>query len=218
MYSLCNCAGSIICIDVIAVIIIIKSDWKNNRKKIFFQQIIKNFRVYFCNIPYKSNILSIGIFLLTFQQSTVFSTDTNSLYSKGFHMGNKLFVYSCENHLCNLHCLGIGYTKTIDKLGFHSYFSNPFADFLATTMHNDRLETNQFQKNCVLNYICLQFFIQHSTSAIFYYYDLTIKTLYIRKCLNQHLCLIKIFLIYHFLLTFLSYIFYVIEFLQPHTC
>ena len=198
MYSLCNCAGCIICIDVIAVIIIIKSNWKNNRKKILFQQVIKDFRVYCCNIPYKSNILSIGIFLLTFQQSTVFSTDTNSLYAKRFHMGNKFFVYFGKDHFCYFHCLGICYPKTIDKLSLHAYFSNPFADFLAATMYDNWLKSNQFQENCILNYIRLQFFIQHSTSAILYYNNFTVKTLYVRKRLNQYLCLIKIFLIYHF--------------------
>ena len=112
-------------------------------------------------------------------------------------MSNQLFVDLCKNHFCNLHGLGIGYAKSVDELGFHANLSNPFANFLAAAVYNDRLEANQLQKNDVLDHVCLQFFIQHSASAIFYYYDFTVKTLYIRKCLDQHLCLFQIFLIYH---------------------
>ena len=84
---------------------------------------------------------------------------------------------------------------------FHADFVHPAANFLTTAMNDDRFESDQFQKNNIFNDICLQFFIQHGTSTIFYYYDLTIKTLYIRKSLNKSLGLVQIFLIYHFFIS-----------------
>ena len=69
----------------------------------------------------------------------------------------------------------------------HADFTDPAADFLTAAMNDDRFETNQFQKNNILDHILLQFIIQHGTSAVLYNYNLTIKSLNIRKRLDQHL-------------------------------
>ena len=37
----------------------------------------------------------------------------------------------------------IGYTKTIDKMWLHAYFSNPAADLLAAAVDNDGFKANQ---------------------------------------------------------------------------
>ena len=84
---------------------------------------------------------------------------------------------------------------------FHANFVDPAADFLTASVNDDRFETDQFQKYNVLDDICFEFFVQHGTSAVFYYYDLTIKTLYIRKSLDKSFCLVQIFLIYHFFIS-----------------
>ena len=69
-------------------------------------------------------------------------------------------------------------------------------------MNDDRFETNQLQKNNILNHVLLQFIIQHGTSAVLYNYNLTIESLNIRKRLDQHLRLVQIFLINHYSLLF----------------
>ena len=198
MYCFCDRTCCIICIDIIRIKVCVITNRKYDRKEISFQKILQNLRIYFFDITNISNILSIGKFLVALKQSTVFSADTDCLHTKRFHQSNQFFIYLCKNHFCNFHGILVCYAKAIDKTRFHADFVNPAANFLTTAMNDDRFESDQFQKNNIFNDICLQFFIQHGTSTIFYYYDLTIKTLYIRKSLNKSLGLVQIFLIYHF--------------------
>ena len=135
---------------------------------------------------------------MALKKPAIFTADTNSLHTKRFYQCYQFFVHFGKNHFCDLHGIFVCYTKSVYKSWFHAYFVNPAADFLATAMNDDRFESDQFQKYDVFDDICLQFFIQHGTSAIFYHYDLTVKTLDIRECFNKSLCLVQIFLIYHF--------------------
>ena len=64
-------------------------------------------------------------------------------------------------------------------------------DVYKRQMYDNWLKSNQFQENCILNYIRLQFFIQHSTSAILYYNNFTVKTLYVRTVSYTHLDVYK---------------------------
>ena len=187
MNSLCNGTCSIIRINIISSKIIIIAYRENNRQEIFLQKILQNLRLNLCNFTNKSDVSTLCLFLAAFQQTTVFTTDTNSIYTKRFHHGNQFLINLRKNHLCNLHSIFICNTKTVNKFWLHTYLANPAADFLTTTMNDDRFETNQFQKNNVLDHILLQFIIQHGTSAVLYNYNLTIKSLNIRKRLDQHL-------------------------------
>ena len=197
MYSLCNGTCGIICINIISSKIIIITHRENDRQEIFFKKIFQNLRLNLCNFTYKTNISALCLFFTAFQQTTVFTTDTYSIYTEGFYHGNQFLVYFCKNHLCNFHSIFICYTKTIDKFRLHTYLANPAADFLTAAMNDDRFKTNQFQKNNILDHILLQFIIQHGTSAVLYNYNLTIKSLNIRKRLDQHLRLVQVFLINH---------------------
>ena len=202
MNSLCNGTRRIICINIISSKIIIIAYRENDRQEIFLQKIFQDLRLNLCNLAYKSNVSALCLFLAAFQQTTVFTTDTNCIYTKRFHHGNQFLIHLRKNHLCDLHSIFICYTKTIDKFRLHTNLANPATDFLTTTMNNNRFKTNQLQKNNVLDNILLQFIIQHGTSAVLYNHNLTIKSLNIRKRLDQHLRLVQIFLINHYSLLF----------------
>ena len=107
---------------------------------------------------------------------------------------NKTFIYLAQNHLSQLHSCLIGHTKSILKFRFHTNFSNPAADFLTAAMNNDRFEAYQFQKCDVLNDSCFEFLVNHGTSTIFYYNNLTVKSLDIWKGFNQYFCFVQVFL------------------------
>ena len=135
---------------------------------------------------------------MALKKTAVFSADTNRLYAKRFYQCNQFFIYFCKNHFRNLHRILVCHTKTIDETRLHSYLVYPAADFLAAAVNDDRFKPDQFQKNNILDHICLESLINHCTSAVFYHHDLTVKTLNIRKCLDKCFCLVQIFLIYHF--------------------
>ena len=198
MDSFCNRTCRIVRINIVRIKVCIKSNRKNNRKEISLKKILKYLRIYFFDIAYVADIFAFGKFLMALEKAAVFSTDTDCLYAERFYQCDKFFVYFCKNHLGNLHCVLICHTQPIDKTWFHADFIDPAADFLTAAMNDDRFESDKFQKNYIFDNVCFQFFIKHCASAVFYYYNLTIETLYIRKRFNQSFCFIQIFLLYHF--------------------
>ena len=76
MDSLCDRTCCIICIDIVTVIIIIKSNWENDRKEVFFEKILQNLRIDFLDIAYISDIFALGKFLVALEKSTVLAADT----------------------------------------------------------------------------------------------------------------------------------------------
>ena len=121
------------------------------------------------------------------------------LFTRPFKDGDYIAANGYEGYVEDIFICN---TKTVNKFRLHTNLANPATDFLTTAMNDDRFETNQFQKNNILNHVLLQFIIQHGTSAVLYNYDFTIKSLNIRKCLDQHLRLVQIFLINHYSLLF----------------
>ena len=59
MDSLGNGAGSVICINIIGIIILIISYRKNNGQKILFQKLMKDSRIDLLNLSYISDVLSV---------------------------------------------------------------------------------------------------------------------------------------------------------------
>ena len=92
----------------------------------------------------------------------------------------------------------------VDKLRFFPYFADPAADLLASAVNNNRLKSYQFQKNHILDHSFFQLFVYHGTSAVFYYNDLSVESLYIWKGFDQYLRLVQIFLLNHFLFPLMS--------------
>ena len=207
MNSLSDRTCRIVRINIVRIKVCIKSNRKNNRKEISLKKILKYLRIYLFDISYVADIFAFGKFLMALEKAAVFSADADCLYTERFYQCDKFFVYFCKNHLSNLHCVLICHTQPIDKTWFHADFIDPAADFLATAVNDDRFESDQLQKNNVLDDIRFEFFVQHGTPTVFYNYDLTVKALYIRKGLDKCFCFIQIFLIYHFsfLLDFYSF-------------
>ena len=190
----CDRAGCIICIDIVGLVVIIHSHRAYDRKEIFFQKVKENVCIDFLYISHKSNIFSVGKLFIYFQKSAVFSADSDGTYSQLFHQLYQTLVHFTQNHFCDFHGVFIGHTQSVDELWLHSHFADPFADLFSTAMHNDRFKSNQLQQGHILNHLTLQIFIDHRASTVFYYDDLPVKSLDIRKCLDQHLCLIQILL------------------------
>ena len=197
MDSFCDRACGIVRINIVRIKVCIKSNRKNNRKEISLKKILKYLRIYFLDIAYVADIFAFGKFLMALEKAAVFSADADCLYAERFYQCDKFFVYFCKNHLSNLHCVLICHTQPIDKTWFHADFIDPAADFLSTAVYDDWFESNQFQKNNVLNDVSLQLFIHHRASAVFDDNDFAVEPLNIRKCLDQHICFVQIHLIYH---------------------
>ena len=56
-------------------------------------------------------------------------------------------------------------------------------------MYDDRLEADQLEKCDILDHLLFKLFVNHCRSAVLYNDNLSVKSLYIRKCLYEHLCL-----------------------------
>ena len=61
-------------------------------------------------------------------------------------------------------------------------------------MYDDRFEPDQLEQSHVLYHSLFQAFVHHGAAAVFHDNDLSIETLDIRQCLDQHLRLVQILL------------------------
>ena len=109
-------------------------------------------------------------------------------------MLHETFVDLAKHHLCHFHRLRVGHTQSVDELRFHSDFADPFADLFSAAVHNDRFKPNQFQKSDVFDHPFFQFLVHHRAAAVFYDDDLPVKSLDVRKRLDQYFRLIQILL------------------------
>ena len=123
---------------------IIHSYRTHDRKKILLQKIMQNLCIYFFDLPDKSDIFSVGIFLFHIQKSTVLPADSDGAYSLSFQKLYQAFVHFSKYHFRYFHGLLIGHPKSVDKLRFFTDFSDPFTDFFSASVHNDRFEAHQF--------------------------------------------------------------------------
>ena len=142
MNSLSDRTCRIVRINIVRIKVCIKSNRKNNRKEISLKKILKYLRIYFFDIAYVADIFAFGKFLMALEKAAVFSADADCLYAERFYQSNKLLVYFCKNHLCDLHSVFVRYTETVYKMRLHADFTDPAADFLAAAVNNDRFETD----------------------------------------------------------------------------
>ena len=56
---LCNSAGGIVRVNIVRLKLLVISYRENNRKEVIFQKIVKNLRIYLCDLPYKSYVFSV---------------------------------------------------------------------------------------------------------------------------------------------------------------
>ena len=186
--------GRIICIDVVCIIVIIQSDRADDRKKILLQKIKENVCIDGFDITYKPDIFTVGIFLLHLQKRPVFSADSDCTNAQFLYHSHQILIHFIQDHLRNFHGIFIRHAESVDKFRFHADLSDPAADLFSSAVDNDRFESGQFQQSNVFDHVLLQFFINHGTATIFYNNNFTVKTLDIWQRLDQHLCLVQIFL------------------------
>ena len=183
---------------------IIHTDRAYDRKEILIDQIKQDLRIHLRDLADKTDILAIRITLLYLQQIAVLTGNTHGMHAQLFHHGYQTLVDFVQYHFGDLHGLGIGHTQAVDKLCLLADLLHPRRDLLAAAMHDDRFESDQLEQGHVFDDILLQLRIRHSTPAVFYHDDPTVKLLNIGKCLDQHLRLfdqfINIFRIHFFIL------------------
>jgi len=103
---------------------------------------MKNLRINLCNLTYVADVFAFGKLLFALEKAAILTADTYSLYAERFYQSNKLLVYFCKNHLCDLHSVFVRYTETVYKMRLHADFTDPAADFLAAAVNNDWFETD----------------------------------------------------------------------------
>ena len=140
-----------ICVNVVGIKILVKTDWEYDRKEVSFQKVLEDLWIDFCDFTYVADVLAFGKFLFALEKTTVFTADTYSLNAERFYKRNKFFVYFGKNHLCDLHGVFVRYTETVYETGLHADFTDPAADLLATAVNDNRFESDQLQEDCVLD-------------------------------------------------------------------
>ncbi len=68
--------------------------------------------------------------------------NSHSLHSKRLHKSHKLFVYFCENHFRNFHCIFICHTKAVDKLRLHTHLTYTASYCISCYVNNNRFKPN----------------------------------------------------------------------------
>jgi len=142
MNRFCDRISCIIRIDIVGIKIFVKADREYDWKEISFQKIMKDLRINLCNFTYVADVFAFGKLLFALEKTAVLTADTYSLYAERFYQSNKLLVYFCKNHLCDLHSVFVRYTETVYKMWLHADFTDPATDFLAAAVNNDRFETD----------------------------------------------------------------------------
>ena len=82
---LCNSAGCIICVNVVGIKILVKTDWEYDRKEVSFQKVLEDLWIDFCDFTYVADVLAFGKFLFALEKTTVFTADTYSLNAERFY-------------------------------------------------------------------------------------------------------------------------------------
>ena len=92
-HGFCNCAGSIVRIDIVRLIIIPKSDWRNDRHKIIFQKSVDQFGIDFFHISDVTDIFAVCCLFITAKSTAVFSADAGCSHTKFFHHLYQMLIY-----------------------------------------------------------------------------------------------------------------------------
>ena len=85
---LCNSAGCIICVNVVGIKILVKTDWEYDRKEVSFQKVLEDLWIDFCDFTYVADVLAFGKFLFALEKTTVFTADTYCLNAERFYKRN----------------------------------------------------------------------------------------------------------------------------------
>ena len=97
-------------------------------------------------------------------------------------------------------CARVTRSQSVDKIRFYAGLAHPAADLLAAAVYDNRLESDQLEKDGIFDNVLHQIIVEHRAPAVLDDDDLAVEPLYIWQRLDEDACLFHVFLIYHFLI------------------
>ena len=137
-------AGSIVRVDVVGLVILVETDAADNRQIVLLKEIIDDLRVRADDISDEADVFAVDVALLALQKVSVLAADADRLHAQGVDHGDQALVHAAQDHLGDLHGLGVSDAEALHELRLFADLGDPLGDLLAAAVDDDRLEADQF--------------------------------------------------------------------------